>query len=569
MTRAQPRILNLFFASWLLASVVGAQPEVREPALRELDPHLFPVPDVLRPNVGFWTSVYTEYPSDHVLLHDERYLSVVYAVLDFSLLEDLPESRQRVQRRQEVRNAEAKYRSILADLAAGRTSKDHPEDQDRVARLFEPISGGASKYSAAASRLRTQTCLKDRFAEGLERSGLFMERFEESFRNRGLPVELTRMAFVESLFQTRAHSSAAAAGIWQFVRSTARFYLKMELEYDERYDPWLATDAAAKLLAQNHAALGNWPLAVTAYNHGTNGMKRAVRLQGSRDLGEIVESYRSRTFGFASRNFYAEFVAAATIYENRERHFPETRPHPPIEFDLYVPESFVSVRELADRAATPLDELKIRNPALASDVWADNLFLPMGYSLRVPKGRQAAFHTAYSELPAEAVASHQVGLHYRVQHGDTLGTIAARFGTSVAALQRANNLRSPHLIRKGQQLLIPPGRGRSAPRPAAGAASAPEFHVVRQGESLSAIARRYGTTLTALLAANSLDDADRIHVGQRIQVVPSAGATRHVVRPGESLSAIARRYGTTIEALRVVNRIRGSLIQPSQVLVIP
>jgi len=161
-----------------------------------------------------------------------------------------------------------------------------------------------------------------------------------------------------------------------------------------------------------------------------------------------------------------------------------------------------------------------------------------------------------------------VGLRYQVRHGDTLGTIAARFGTSVAALQRANGLGSPHLIRKGQELLIPPDRGRAVPRSVVAAASTPALHVVRQGESLSSIARRYGTTVSALLDANSLADADRIHVGQRIQV-PAAGTATHVVQPGESLSSIARRYGTTIEALREANRIRGSLIQPSQVLVIP
>ncbi len=560
-------LLLLLVCLWLVAAVLGAQESVQEPALRELDPQLFPVPEVLRPNVDFWTSIYTEYPSDHVLLHDERYLGIVYAVLDFSLLKDLPDSRRQALRRQEIRQAEAKYRSILRDLAAGRISKDHPEDQDRLARLFESVPGGRSKYSGAARRMRTQTCLKDRFAEGIERSGRFMEKFEESFKSFGLPVELTRMAFVESLFQTRAHSSAAAAGIWQFVRSTARSYLAMELEYDERYDPWRATEAAAKLLAKNHAELGNWPLAVTAYNHGTNGMKRAVRLRRTRDLGEIVESYHSRTFGFASRNFYAELIAAATIYENRERYFPGTRPDPPIEFDVYVTESFVSVRELAARAATPLDELQLRNPALVRDVWADNLYLPKGYSLRVPQGRQEAFRTAYGELPTAAVAAHQVGLRYRVRSGDTLGKIAARFGTSVAALQRANNLASPHLIRKGQKLLIPPGRGRSIARSAA-VASTPAIHVVRRGESLSTIARRYGTTLAALLDANSFDNADRIHVGQRIQV-SAAGGARHVVRSGETLSRIARRYGTTVEALRHANRIRGSLIRPSQVLVIP
>ncbi len=571
-----PRPLGISVASLLLAFCLAGPAAWGAPVgeLENLDPRFFPVPAELEPNVAFWTKVYTEYDHHHVLLHDERYLGVIYAVIDFTALDDAEPNEviQRRERRKEIQRVEAKYHAILNDLAAGRASKDHPDDQARVEKLFEGITGGPSKYSAAASRLRTQTCLKNRFAEGIERSGLFMAEIERIFVERGLPIELTRLPFVESLFQIRAHSSAAAAGIWQFMRATAQRYLEMEIEYDERYDPLRATEAAAAHLDNNFQHLGTWPLAVTAYNHGENGMKRAVRLLGTQDLGQITERYRSRTFGFASRNFYATFVAAAQIYANREHYFPGIEPLPPLAFDVFEPSSYVSARELARESGVPLDEIRELNPALAQEIWNDHLYVPVNYRLRVPVGQGEAVRTAFASLPDNARSPHQVGLYYRVRGGDTLGKIAARFGTTVGALQRANNLRSAHVIRQGQQLLIPPGSGGRGPVVAAsaiaGATAAPTSHVVRPGESLSLIARRYGVSLTDLQAANRLADADRIHAGQRL-TVPTGAHRTHVVRPGDTLTSIARLYGSTVQALRAANRLLNDVIRPAQVLIVP
>jgi membrane-bound lytic murein transglycosylase D len=542
--------------------------------LQTLDAELFPVPEELVPNVELWTKVYTVYDSHHVMLHDDRHLGVIYAVLDFTAYDaaELSEVRRRQRRRHEVRQVVDKYGGILDDLAAGKVSTAWPEDQERVARLFDAVPGKLSKYAAAKGRMRTQTCLKDRFAEGLERSGLYLAWIEEVFRERGLPPELARLPFVESLFQVRAHSSAAAVGIWQFMRGTAKGYLKMGVEVDERYDPWRASEGAADHLADLHAELEVWPLALTAYNHGANGMKRAVRLLRTRDLGEIAERYSSRTFGFASRNFYAEFVAAATIYANREHYFPDVEPLPAVEFDLFVPETYVAVRELARGTSAPLDALREMNPALAREVWTDDLFFPPGYPLRVPKGAAAEFRTAYAALAEDHRPPRQSGLHYRVATGDTLGKIATKFGTTVEALQRVNKLRSPHMIHPGQALLIPPGRRAPARTTTTATVIAagprPAEHAVRKGETLSSIARQYGVSLDGLLAANRLTDADRIHVGQRLRV-PAAEQRTHVVRRGETLSRIAELYGITVRAIKQANGLAADLIHPSQVLVIP
>ncbi len=545
-----------------------------------LDPQLFPVPAKLDSNVEFWTRVYTEYDSHQVLLHDELHLHVVYAVLDFTELDasDASAGRKSVIKRQEIKKARAKYRTLLQNLAAGRAAGSHAGDQERIRQLFATVPGGRSKYSQAASRMRTQTCLKDQFAAAIERSGVYMAAIEDHFRERELPLELTRLPFVESMFQWQARSSAAAGGIWQFMPSTARLYrLKMDLELDERYDPLRATEAAARYLADNYKSLKTWPLAITAYNHGAGGMRRAVRRLGTRDLGEIATRYRSRYFGFASRNFYAEFVAAARIYEDRERYFPGAEPRAALAADEFSPGRFVPIRELAKGAGTGLDELKGMNPALTSAVWAGHVYLPKSYPLKVPNGKATAFEAAFAALPDSRKTSHQVGYYYRVRRGDTLSRIAEKFGTSTSKLQRANKLRSAHRIHVGQRLLIPPGRSGtrpSAPAPAVIAQKTPGVHVVRRGDTLSGIADAYGTSVAALRAANNLRSAHRIYVGQRLTLpgtrMASKGPTRtHVVRSGETLHGIARRYGTTVRAIQSANSIRSSLIRPRQVLIIP
>lgn len=546
---------------------------------QRLDAKLFPVPDELRPNVAFWTRVYAEYDNTTVLLHDERHLQVIYAAIDLSELLDspLPASQKAHRRRQEIRKVEAKYQSILEDLAAGRASKSHVEEHARVEAMFATVPGDRRKYRDALDRMRTQTCLRNRFAEAIERSGKYLDSFEQIFAARGLPTELTRLPFVESLFQWQARSSASAGGIWQFMPSTARLYMSIELEYDERFDPLRATEAAAELLSENYGALKTWPLAITAYNHGRYGMQRAVRRLGTRDLGRISEEYRSRTFGFASRNFYSEFIAAALVYANRHHYFPDTEPSAPHDIENFVADRYVDVQQLAHQAKVDLDAIIELNPAFSRQIWSGDLYLPKNYALRVPAGEKQSFDTAYASLDGQHTSAHQVGFHHLVRPGDTLGKIAGKYGSSIRAVQQANRLSSPNRIRVGQKLLIPPTKGGRTTLRQASTATATTAKItsgtytVRRGDTLSSIAKRFGTSSHRLMADNGLSSPHRIAVGQRLRLSTSGGAdsTTHVVRRGETLASIAKRYGTSVRALQQVNRIPNHIIRPRQVLRIP
>lgn len=439
--------------------------------VKELDPYLFPVPETIRGNVAFWTDVFTQHTSKQVLLHDEWRPERVYVVLDFTGLEasSLNEAAKRRRKQEALTAAREKYRGILLKLAVGAPSA-HPEEEAHVRQIFAGAT--PDELRTAADSIRSQTGVADQFRAAIERSGRYLPAMEQIFLARDLPIALTRLPFIESMFQENARSKVAAGGMWQIMPATGRLYLTVRGEIDERYDPLLAAEAAAKILQQNYQTLGSWPLAITAYNHGTYGMMRAAESLGTVDFGVIYERWKGKAFGFASRNFYAELVAAATIYENRDLYFPGATPAPAMRFDVVSFDRFVPGRELASRTGVDVSELAALNPALSPEIWAGKHWVPAHYRLRVPEGRSAEFQVAYANLPATMKQARQgsggSGTH-RVRRGETLSTIGRRYGVSVASLQRANRMGRRTKISIGQMLQIP-GR---APAPQVASAPSP------------------------------------------------------------------------------------------------
>ncbi|HEX4952724.1 MAG TPA: LysM peptidoglycan-binding domain-containing protein [Thermoanaerobaculia bacterium] len=543
-----------------LACLAGSTP-ADEPAppieLRQLDGSLFPLPPQLAPNVAFWTDIFAKYDSNHVVLHDEDHPGRVFKVLDFTPLEAglISEVEKRRRREQTVRSSMQQVAFHLKKLAAGELT----DEGKRLAELFASAPNKKAELLAAAGRIRSQTGLKDVFEAALARSGRWIPSFERIFQGRGLPVELARLPFVESMFQGHARSKVAAGGMWQIMPATGRRFLRVGHEVDERFDPLLAAEAAATILTENYRMLGTWPLALTAYNHGPYGISRAVGRLGTRDIGVICASYNGKAFGFASKNFYAEFVAAATLYENRAHFFPNVALESPIEYEEFVPDKYVAVRHLASGSGHTVEQLVVLNPAVDDDVWAGRLLLPAGYRLRVPKGQAETFKTAYAALPAEHKVARQAAHEVRVRRGDTLSTIARRFGTSVAEMQRLNNLGKKSILRIGQVLRVPAPRPSAPPRTTVVAAAAappatvapapsttlaqsaavapveplpqtvaaagatgtkPTEHVVTAGDTLFSIAQRYGTTVRALMSANGMGKKTRIFPGQKLKLGP-------------------------------------------------
>src|SRR5262249_44622109 len=218
-------------------------------------------------------------------------------------------------------------------------------DDQRVRDLWGSEATPA-RLRAAVDDIRFQLGQSDRFRSGLIRSGAWETHIAETLANLGLPAELAVLPHVESSFNPSAYSKVGAAGLWQFMRSTGRRYMRIDGAVDDRLDPFRSTEAAAQLLAYNYRVLGTWPLALTAYNHGTAGVRRAKETLGTDDIVKIVRNYDGRTFGFASRNFYVSFLAALEVDRNPEKYFGPIERQSEAKFQEVVVPGFVNIASL-------------------------------------------------------------------------------------------------------------------------------------------------------------------------------------------------------------------------------
>ncbi len=338
----------------------------------------FSVDDRLHKNVAFWVQIYTQYYTYQGVVHDAKYIDHVYEIIDLK--------NSAIKSSKISKNAKKKWKAILLSLHRKQfTHQKMTDEEKRVFEMYKDVSEPNKFLNAAhRKRLHFQLGQRDRFLDGLYQSGRFLPVMEALFKKEGLPLELTRLPFVESSFNIRAKSKVGASGIWQFMRSTGRLFLHINSAVDERNDPVLATAAAAKLLKMNYESLNNWPLAVTAYNHGRKGIMRAVQKVGSEDLEELVADYHGRSFGFASSNFFTELLAAIEVEKNAEKYFGNIERAKSIDhIEVKIPD-FIDIRELIRRLKANTQEIMELNPSLTRLVFSGELLLPAGYYLRIP-----------------------------------------------------------------------------------------------------------------------------------------------------------------------------------------
>lgn len=469
------------------------------------DAELFPRPASLEPAVQFWTRVYTEVDTRSGFIHDNLRLNVVYETVRFGG-NDTPQLERR-----EIDRRIADYRQILEQLAA-RGGGGLSEDERRVLGLF-PADVSAGELRAAAGRIRFQLGQADRFRAGLVRSGAWKPYIQKVLEERGLPPELAVLPHVESSYDPTAYSKVGAAGMWQFMPSTGVRYLRIDHVVDERRDPFLSTHGAVRLLADNHAVLGTWPLALTAYNHGVGGMRRAVAQLGTTDIGTIVRDYDGRTFKFASRNFYAAFLAALEVDTHAERYFGRLTPDQPASDRVIAMPSYMSAATVAEALGIDEPALRALNPALLDVVWRADKHVPRGFPLRVPNRPDTDAATLLGRVPASlAFAAQLPDVEHRVRPGDTLSGIAHRYGVTVRALMATNQLRGD-FIRAGQLLIlpVPPGSPQAVlasadVTPAAPARVTPVASVQSQPETavvMAAVAEERPAAAHAVAAASA------------------------------------------------------------------
>jgi membrane-bound lytic murein transglycosylase D len=409
---------------------------------------LFPIYPSIQPNVDFWTKIFTEYATHQGVLHDRENLNIIYGTIELEN-PDLPAGRAINEER--INQAKNKYKAILSKLMRGEPPVG--PQQKHVAKLFGPRARPAD-FQEAMHNIRCQTGQKDRFRDGIIRSGALLADIQRILREYGLPEDLAYLPHVESSFDTQAYSKAGAAGIWQFTHATGKRYLQIDYTIDARRDPILSSHAAAQLLRYNHQVLGSWPMAITAYNHGLNGMLQAQGSHGSYE--NIFKSYRSRIFKFASRNFYAEFLSARQVAQNYHQYFGNLKLLPPLKSREIVLAGFVSLPEIARHLAVDPEELHYLNPALRRPVVLGQKYIPKGYRLRLPERGDDDWQHLVAELPEKFYKPDQKHSRiYTVKKGDTAGKIARKHGVKLNDLMAANNLDSRATVYVNQNLKIP------------------------------------------------------------------------------------------------------------------
>jgi len=441
------------------------------------------------------------------------------------------------------------------------------------------------------------------FQRWLERKGRWEQEFTAKLAARGMPQDLIYLAMIESGFNARATSPAAATGIWQFIPSTGRRYgLRVDRFVDERRDPWKATDAALDFLSSLYLRFGDWKLAMAAYNCGEGCVDRAIRRSGSTDYWQLP-------IPVETRNYVPRVFAAAILGKRPEVHGFQYTPWQPLASDTFTVEGGITLLKIASIVGAPAESLALLNPALIKGV------TPPAHEpwvLRLPTGTRAVFDSAYASLERSFQAPQPLRLAHRVRRGETLARIAAKYGVTVASLKSWNRIRGSK-ARVGRTLTVyaddlstarlpawqEPPMERRARIAARNASSEVPRHKVRRGETLARIAAKYDVSVADLMAWNDLASA-KVKPGRSLMVaapvddptladIPrtqtavaapveadesprtpvATEIARHKVRRGETLQRIARTYDVTVRELMEANHLPSGHVKAGTTLKIP
>jgi peptidoglycan lytic transglycosylase D len=398
-----------YTARWLLLLLVfcvAFAPGNAQPQTQPGTEDHFPLLPGLENAVEFWKKIFTEYSISQLVFFDPLDMSRIYDVLDVG--------------------------------EESRTSEYINSERERI----------AGAHGVDLERVRAQRGIKERTAAGLKRSGRHIAQMQQIFRERGLPIELTYLPIVESSYDITARSSVGALGMWQFMRATGRQYMRVDRFIDERRDPIESTRAAASFLRESYETLGNWPLAITAYNYGPGGMSRAVAAIESDNLVDLIRNHSHPYWGFAPKNFYAEFLAAVEVGKNVNQYFPELQLEAPLAIQEIELKNSVSLITLAKNTGLTQDQLLGWNPALS----AQTRLVPAGYRVKVPV--DSKMQPIIEVAQTQAKEQPQVVRH-QVKRGETLFQIARRYGASVDRILKVNGIGKSHRLQAGTTLLIP------------------------------------------------------------------------------------------------------------------
>lgn len=361
------------------------------------------------------------------------------------------------------------------------------------------------------------------FTKWLGRAARYEPIMRPILQQHGLPQDIIYLAMIESGLSSRALSHAKAGGFWQFMPQTARAYkLSSTFWVDARSDFIEATHAAATYLTYLHKEFDDWHLAWAAYNGGRGRVSRALARTGARDFWELLNY--PQALPQETRHYVPKIIAAAIVAKNAQQYgFNNVEPLSPLHYDEVTVDEPVDLHLVARSLGTSVEELRTLNPSLLQDV------TPPGksFALRVPRGRGEETLAWLADLPA----SERLRYHaHTLAVGESLWTVARRYGTRVPAIREFNGITNPKRLRPGMTLIIPTPRDKRLPavasggttkRPQAKASTGNgtprERHVVGPGETLWAISRRYGVSVDRLREWNGRD-GNAIVVGETLEI---------------------------------------------------
>jgi len=454
------------------------------------------------------------------------------------------------------------------DLEALRDWREYAE----VQRALEPDSVAYSIPVVWNDRVKNcifyfQTIARSNMEIYLQRSGKYLPLMQKIFISYGLPTDLCYLPIIESGYNTSAYSYARAMGPWQFIASTGTNYgLSRDWWRDERRDFVRSTHAAAQYLKYLYGLFDDWYLALAAYNGGEGRVGRTIRKQKTRDFWKM--RLRKET-----ENYVPLYLASLVIARDPERFGFHVELEQPLRWEEVSVDKPIELKVVARHIGCSTAELKALNPELLRGVTPPR---EKQYVLRVPPGLGDRFASAYEQIPQ---SERTEWVRHTIRRGETLSTIARRYGVSVGAIKDANKMRSSRII-AGRQLTVPVPVGTAYARSSRRAvtASVSGEYRVRPGDTLWDIAKAHGTSVDRLARDNKLSSKRRIYPGQILRVpAPSGGVaqstrtySRYRVRSGDTLWDIARKHGTSVSTLTRLNHLSSrSRIYAGQQLLVP
>jgi membrane-bound lytic murein transglycosylase D len=409
---------------------------------------------------------------------------------------------------------------------------------------------------------------KQFFLESFKRSGKYRDMMVKSLKGAGMPEELSWLPLIESGFKVNAFSRARALGLWQFIPSTGyKFNLSRDTWIDERLDPVKSTTAAIEYMEELHKIFGDWTTVLAAYNCGEGSVLRVIRSQRINYLDRFWDLYEMLPRETA--RYVPRFLAVLHILKDPDKYgisLPE--PDRPIPYETVTIARPVRLKDVAEKLGIPYKELTGLNPELRQGATPKD-----SYSLKVPQGKEEVLRASIDEIPKWSPPK-RASTYHRVRKGQNLSYIAVKYRTTVTAIARANHISRRSIIRVGQRLKIPLGRGAYRATRSYNLLPGGKYRV-RRGDSLWLIAKRFNTNVRTLQQRNNLRSTT-LSVGQVLKITDSAARAnfadkllsdgRYRVKKGDSLWLIAEKFNTDARTLQRLNGLNSTVIRVGQIL---